>query len=145
LRAERHDVPLSVVVADLALDPSASHPTSKGLASMDVESALRTWTAQRILHSKRRSDVVGQYGIQGFMMLLPHTPEQGAREVTRRLRHDLAQGPWRIHSSFGVAGFGTACRSPKAMLRIAEERLDEDRLSSATEGGCPSGHAARTF
>lgn len=126
-RAERHGTPFSVLLAELALDLTASHPSAKGLASGDVESALRSWMADRVLRLKRRSDVVGQYGTQGFMLLLPHTGEQGAEEVCRRLRHDFARSPWKVHSSFGVAGYGAAGRTPKGLLRKAEERLDQEK------------------
>jgi diguanylate cyclase (GGDEF)-like protein len=131
VRAERHQTPFSLVLAELALDPTASHPSAKGLASVDVESALRSWTAERVLKGKRRSDVVGQYGPQGFMLLLPHTAEQGAKEVCRRLRHDFARGPWRVHTSFGVAGYAQPSTTPKGLLRLAEERLDGEREQHA--------------
>ena len=39
---------------------------------------LATWTAARVTQAKRRSDVAGQYGPHGFMLLLP-----GATAVAR--------------------------------------------------------------
>jgi hypothetical protein len=65
------------------------------------------------------------------MLLLPHTPEQGAKVVCRRLRHDLGQGPWGVHSTFGIASYTSSCHTPKGLLRLAEERLDEEREQPA--------------
>jgi GGDEF domain-containing protein len=71
--------------------------------------------------------VAGQYGERGFLLLLPHTSSEGASEVCRRLRRDLQQGPWRLHVSFGVASYSSEHRTPKSLLRLAEEGLDTAR------------------
>ena len=43
--------------------------------------------------SKRRCDVAGQYGPQGFMLLLPQTPPEGAVHFCRRLQGLLDDVP----------------------------------------------------
>jgi GGDEF domain-containing protein len=63
------------------------------------------------------------------MLLLPHTSSEGAQEYCRRLRAELEQLPpglpatWRLHTSFGIAGYSSAYRTPKSLLRLAEEQL----------------------
>jgi hypothetical protein len=94
---------------------------------------LAAWTARQVGAAKRRCDVAGQYGLQGFLMLLPHTPEAGAAACCRRLR-TLLQPPGGgagprppLHAAFGVAGFTPAASTVQGLLRRAEESLDEAR------------------
>src|SRR5581483_7835642 len=112
-------------------------PLARPDPGREAEQRVRDWTVQRVLESKRRSDVAGQYGLRGFMLLLPHTPDRGAEEFCRRLRGDLAQAPpelpefWRLHTSLGLAGYSGEYRTPKSLLRLAEERLQDDHQGDA--------------
>jgi diguanylate cyclase (GGDEF)-like protein len=127
VRSDRHHTPLTVVLGELALDAGEQLP------QCGLEQAIRDWIVERVLRGKRRSDVVGQYGEHGFLLLLPHTSADGAGEVCRRLRRDLEQAPWRLHASFGVASFSSEHRTPKSLLRLAEEELDTSRLTGTTD------------
>ena len=49
--------------------------------------------AERIGQEKRRCDVAGQYGLHGFMMLLPQSSELEARGACNRLRALLDHPP----------------------------------------------------
>ncbi len=118
VRSDRHGTPLTLVLAELALE-SDEKPQPGGM-----EQAVRAWTAERILRGKRRSDVAGQYGDRCFLLLLPHTSTDGAGEVCRRLRRDIGQAPWRLHASFGVASYSSSHRTPTSLLRLAEEGLE---------------------
>ncbi len=136
LRSNRHNTPLTLVLGEWRVDPAhgIDEPEEKPAPGLEAERSIREWTIRRVLENKRRSDVAGQYGCHGFMLLLPHTPDEGAKEFCRRLRHDLEGTPpglpsfWRLHSALGTAGYSSEYRTPKSLLRLAEERLESDCL-----------------
>ena len=93
---------------------------------------LATWTAARVTQAKRRSDVAGQYGPHGFMLLLPGATATGAVGACRRLQSVLEEPPALevtplppLRACFGLAPFSPAASSVKTLLRQAEERLDQ--------------------
>lgn len=92
---------------------------------------LATWTASRVTSAKRRSDVAGQYGPHGFMLLLPGATAVGAVGACRRLQTVLEEPPALeetplppVHACFGLAPYAPSESSVKMLLRQAEERLD---------------------
>jgi GGDEF domain-containing protein len=124
VRSQRHGTPFTIVLAELKVESITS--------GAELEGALRDWVVERVLRGKRRSDVVGHYGLRGFLLLLPHTPSEGGEEVSRRLRRDLEQAPWRVRASLAVAGYSGTCRTASGLLRLAEERLDAARIAPAS-------------
>jgi diguanylate cyclase (GGDEF)-like protein len=120
-RVGRHGGPLTVVLGELLT------PDGGGAAVADE---LAVWAAEHLSRCKRRSDVAGQYGPNGFMMVLPRTPEPAALGCCERLRTLLEQpasslrGPLR--ACFGVAAVDAAeGASVTKLLSRAEERLEE--------------------
>jgi GGDEF domain-containing protein len=81
--------------------------------------------------------VAGQYGLNGFLMLLPQTTETGAAGCCRRLEALLqsasgGNGPRPpLHACFGIAGFSPDTSTPQSLLRRAEESLAQARGGSA--------------
>ncbi len=134
-RAQRYGGPLAVVLGEI------EGPSSDRAAEEDAATEA-AWTAEQVSRVKRRSDVAGQYGLQGFMMLLPQTNEAGAVGCCRRLRPllerpDQAAGPFgRRHVSFGIACFGPDTASVQSLLRRAEERLERIKLGTADAVDC---------
>jgi len=124
-RTQRHGVPLAVAIGEV------HHAPVRGEAAPE-EPVMGDWTSQRILRSKRRCDVAGQYGLQGFMLLLVHTPAPGAVTCCRRLQNLLeavpaiaGQGPHGpVRAYFGVASFSADASSAKSLLSSAEQRLE---------------------
>jgi diguanylate cyclase (GGDEF)-like protein len=130
IRAQRYGGPFAVILGEVEGLPGPRPAGDAGPAAM--------WTVEQISQVKRRSDVAGQYGLQGFMMLLPQTDERGAAGCCRRLRDLLEQpqtpgpfGPLRVH--FGVACFCPEAHTVKGMLSRAEERLERDKLGVVEE------------
>jgi hypothetical protein len=130
IRAQRYGGPFAVILGEVEGLPGRRPAGDPGPAA--------TWTVEQISQVKRRSDVAGQYGLQGFMMLLPQTDERGAAGCCRRLRDLLERpqtpgpfGPLRVH--FGIACFCAEAQSVKGMLSRAEERLERDKLGAAEE------------
>lgn len=129
-RSRRHQSPLSVILGEM--QPTEGEP-------LDPEQIrqLGDWVARKISESKRRCDVAGQYGLGGFMLLLPHSTAEQAAGACRRLRHLLEHQPHEIvaplHVRFGTASVPSDEASVQTLLRRAEERLE-----SASETETPS-------
>jgi diguanylate cyclase (GGDEF)-like protein len=129
VRAARHGGPLTVALGQIHTAASA------GKTAPDP--VLPEWTTERITQAKRRCDVAGQYGLQGFMLLLTHTPKEGAVTCCRRLQQLLEQpdpaqntgprGPIRAY--FGVASFATGVSTSKGLLRCAEQHVEAARAA----------------
>jgi hypothetical protein len=120
-RCRRHDVPLSVAVGELT-------------STDDQSLSLPDWAAEAIVRGKRRSDVVGQYGPNGFLMLMMHTPKPGGVTCCRRLQDVLEHpaenqaGPHApMRSYFGIATATDERSVPQSLLHVAEMNLEEAR------------------
>lgn len=87
-RAERHDRPVSVAVLDL--DEFKAVNDGDGHAAGDdvLRSLVAQWTSL-----SREHDVVGRFGGDEFVMIMPETRLEEAAGLLRRLR-DLAIHPW---------------------------------------------------
>jgi diguanylate cyclase (GGDEF)-like protein len=126
-RADRYGGPLSVALGEIHTAPLGDEPAP--------EPVLADWMTARITRAKRRCDVAGQYGLQGFLLLLVHTPERGAITCCRRLQEVLENpgpappggphGPVRAY--FGVASYSPEASTPRGLLRCAEQRLEAAR------------------
>ena len=128
VRSRRHGHPLSVAVGEV-----------HNAAAEDQAAEAGQWVAQRLNRVKRRCDVAGQYGLQGFLLLMVHTPGSGAITCCRRLQRVLeepspapAAGPnGPVRACFGLATQTEQIATPQALLRTAEERLE-----AAKAGAC---------
>jgi diguanylate cyclase (GGDEF)-like protein len=134
-RARRHGGALSVVLGEV-------RPAGGELPRAQAD-LLAGWTAGRVSQGKRRTDVAGQYGLQGFMLLLPGTPAGGAVHLCRRLRTVLEPPPPGAVSlppldpCFGVVSLSRDASTVKGLLSRAEDRLDQAK--SSPSGGVASG------
>jgi diguanylate cyclase (GGDEF)-like protein len=125
-RTQRHGTPLSVVLGEVRAGGDARSPADAP--------QVAAWTAERIAHCKRRTDVAGQYGPNGFILLLAHTPAAGAAVCCRRLRGVLEEGsvpsavpPGPVTAFFGISSYDAAHANAKSLLGRAEERLERAR------------------
>jgi len=125
-RTLRHGTPLSVVLGEVRAGDDTRFPTEAP--------QVMTWTVERITRCKRRTDVAGQYGPHGFILLLSHTPRTGAAVCCRRLRVVLEQGadlsaspPAPVESYFGISTYDTDSTNAKGLLGRAEECLERAR------------------
>jgi diguanylate cyclase (GGDEF)-like protein len=123
-RCRRHGTPLSVAVSEVQAAGADSAAPETG-----------HWVAQRLNRAKRRCDVAGQYGPQGFLLLMVHTSGSGAVVCCRRLQRALeepsAAGPGgAVRACFGLATQTEQLATPQALLRAAEERLDAARAGA---------------
>jgi len=124
LLSERHGEPYSLVLCDLdhfkAVNDTHGHVVGDHLlqiAAAELEKSVRT------------SDTVYRFGGEEFAILLPHTPEQDAKDVADRVREAIAairvdggEKELRITTSCGVATY-LPKESPQAWLARADEAL----------------------
>ncbi len=138
-RSRRHGNPLAVVLGEVRHGGRAGSAGDRG-PHQEVR-AVASWTARRVSEIKRRSDVVGQYGLHGFLLLLPQTTEAGAAGCCRRLAAHLrppadGTGPSPpLHACFGVAAFAPDASTTQGLLRRAEESLEEARTAAPGTSG----------
>ncbi len=66
---------------------------------------------RRLHQALRETDIVGRYGGDEFLVVLPNTPVEGGAEVARRIRHAIVSSPMQLDShaltldvSIGIAG-----------------------------------------
>lgn len=122
-QASRSQLPLTVVLCDLdnfkQINDVYGH--DKGDQALAAAStALRG--------SLRESDLVGRYGGEEFLILLPATPLDGALTLAEKLRSELAlvnvPGVDRaITGSFGVASFPEDAPDGEMLVRMADRAL----------------------
>ena len=87
-RAERHQVPLSVLMFDIDFFKKVND-TYGHQAGDEVLKAV----AERTQSILRSSDVCGRYGGEEFTVLLPNTDLQGAGQMGERLRRIISDKP----------------------------------------------------
>jgi len=132
-RARRYHVPVSVAVGVMPL-PDTAADSAAGLPGG------RTWIVDRIVCGKRRSDIAGQYGPHGILLIMPNTPPDAAGVCCRRLQ-DLMEHPptttperppgFLARTCFGVAGLPGETSSAAAVLARAEECLEKAESEGA--------------
>lgn len=131
-RTERHGLPLTIAIGQLgkAADEESAERSD---SAMD----LPDWAAETIVRVKRRCDLAGQYGVQSFLLLLVQTKQEGGMTCCRRMQKMLEQtshalqGPHRpLETFFGLATVSQHRKTPQALLRCAEERLQVARASA---------------
>jgi diguanylate cyclase (GGDEF)-like protein len=122
-QSSRSQLPLAAVLCDLdnfkQINDVYGH--DKGDQALAAASAA-------LRSSLRESDLVGRYGGEEFLILLPDTPLDGALVLAEKLRSELAlvnvPGVDRaITASFGVACFPDDAPDGEMLVRMADRAL----------------------
>jgi diguanylate cyclase (GGDEF)-like protein len=93
--------------------------------------------ASQFLRDLRQIDLIGRYGGDEFIILLPETDLENATQVGERLRNNIIGSPYfkdskPVHITISV---GAASRKPQdESLEVIIERADQ-ALYQAKEGG----------
>jgi diguanylate cyclase (GGDEF)-like protein len=136
--AEREGRPLSVIVADLdrfkQVNDSYGHPVG--------DTVLKS-ASQRFALAVRAYDVVGRYGGEEFLILLPGCPLDKGLEVAERVRSAIADQPMttaagalQVTLSLGVAEAGAEEFKTDAVIEAADKAL---YLAKRRGGNCVEG------
>jgi GGDEF domain-containing protein len=129
-RARRHGGPLTVVLGEIL-------PSGLAIPTPEQAQELARQAARFIGQNKRRSDVAGQYGLNGFMMVLPRVDETEAVSCCRRLKALLAHPGQAavppMHTHFGLASFSADVSTVQGLLRRAEDALEQDKTLRTDE------------
>jgi two-component system, cell cycle response regulator len=89
--ARRNVEPIAVLIIDI--DHFKSVNDGHG---HDAGDAVLRQVAGRMVDSVRLEDMVGRWGGEEFLVVLPNTPAQGAAELAERLRQVVAGEPCRL-------------------------------------------------
>ncbi len=97
-----------------------------------VGDATLSWIAATCRTKVRESDVVGRFGGEEFIILLPHTTATEAQAVAERIRHAMHEpigaaheAAVRVTLSLGVAEIGPQSATFDDLLKSADEALYE--------------------
>jgi diguanylate cyclase (GGDEF)-like protein len=124
-RARRYAHPLSLIMLDL----DNLKPTNDTEGHMAGDCLIQG-VARECLNWLRRTDLLGRYGGDEFVALLPETELWAAQQVVERLREVVAQKPYayegrelRTSISAGVAALDVECATMEALLSRADKAL----------------------
>ena len=122
--AARHQRPLAVIVLDIDHFKAINDQYGHALG----DAVLRD-LGQTLLATSRRSDVLGRWGGEEFVLLLPETSLDEAEELAERLRQRVRERVIvhehtrvQVTASFGVAGLG-ADQKLEALLEAADRAM----------------------
>ena len=125
VRSTRYNRPLSLLMADIDLFKHINDT----YGHLNGDKVLRA-VAQHCSSKVRRGDVVGRYGGEELVLLLPETPSANAHILAERLREAVAvmpteteQGSIRVTISIGVASLEPGCHNLEELLRRSDEAL----------------------
>ncbi|MGH7724804.1 MAG: diguanylate cyclase [Candidatus Eiseniibacteriota bacterium] len=127
-RANRFSQELSLVVIDVD-QIDTFRETNGDLRTHVMLKELATLLAQQV----RSFDVLGRYGDDGFMVVLPQTPREGAAEVAERMRAAVearAFTPAEAGATtvtLGIASFPADGLDLDALLAVADRALEQGR------------------
>jgi diguanylate cyclase (GGDEF)-like protein len=125
-RSKRLKRAFSVVICDID-DFKDINDTHGHLPGDDVIKLFAGTIADKL----RKVDVIGRYGGDEFIIIMPETPNKIATHVINRLRQHIADmevevpGQTFIHitASFGIASFPRDGTSSEGLLVTADERM----------------------
>ncbi len=128
-RARRGGHQLSIVMMDLddfkLFNDTYGHPIGDKILK-DV--------ARFLVENGRETDIVGRYGGDEFVAVLPETGTEGAVEFAERLRSTLLEHPYvadgsfvPIRSSFGIATYPENGRQIQELVDFADANLYESK------------------
>ncbi|MDP2783804.1 MAG: diguanylate cyclase [Sulfurimicrobium sp.] len=131
-KAERYETPLSILIMDVDFFKRVNDTFGHQVGDNALIAVARV-----LQQSVRESDLVGRYGGEEFVVLLPHTDLDKALTVAEKIRLAVSETPIegmgerRLTISIGVAGFpDTKVADMNELVRKADEALYR-----AKEGG----------
>ena len=130
-RARRYGFPLSIAL--IAFDPVDAPMTP------DLKTQLMGGLALAIRRSLRDTDFPVQYGKERVLLLMPHTPLQGAVVVSRRIcervsRASLTHGSVTLHPTISI-GVASSSQGGSELQFADLARMAQQSLEAAMRSG----------
>lgn len=125
-RAERYAGSFTLVMLDLddfkLLNDTHGHPAGD---------AILRQVAELLTDRTRDSDMVGRYGGDEFLLVMPETNPSEAMALAENLREVLASSGYEtpegdripLHASFGIAGYPEDARDANELIVVADANL----------------------
>jgi diguanylate cyclase (GGDEF)-like protein len=124
-RARRYGASLSLIMIDIDHFKRVNDTHGHAVGDIAISHVARLLTKGR-----RASDIAARYGGEELVLLLPHTPLEGAMSLAERLRYQIEQTPYRagqandhLTASLGVALYDRSMREPNELLTAADRAL----------------------
>lgn len=124
-RARRYRRPLAIIMLDI----DHFKDVNDRLGHLVGDQVLRV-VAQRCRENLRDTDVIGRYGGEEFILLLPETTIDGAQQMAERLRVAIGDIPIYARSetvlvtiSIGLASIGPDCTDLDQLISMADNAL----------------------
>jgi diguanylate cyclase (GGDEF)-like protein len=131
-RSGRHGTVFTVALAEVQIPP--------GETTEEQADTWHEWITETIALAKRRCDVAGHYGANGFMLLMVNTAKPGGVAGCKRLQQYLRDVPQPmagphgpIRTCFGLATFAEETATSQSLLSSAEKHLEAAK-AGAGEG-----------
>jgi DNA-binding response OmpR family regulator len=131
-RSGRHGTVFTVALAEVQM-PAGEAPEEQA----DI---WHEWMTETLALAKRRCDVAGHYGANGFMLLMVNTPKPGGVAGCKRLQQYLRDVPQPtpgphgpIRTCFGLSTFAEDMATSQSLLSRAEKHLEAAK-AGAGEG-----------
>ncbi len=127
---ERSGQPYSIAMVDIddlrQMNESLGH---------EAGSQMIATVAKAITRSIRASDHAARMGGDVFVVLLPEADQATANAVVQRIRNNVYSGTLLVESrmvratvSIGLVSYPRDAQTPKALLILADQRLEQDKL-----------------
>ena len=122
-RARRYNIPLSLIILDIDNFKQVNDTFGHAMGDQVLQTV-----AQRCRSHLRDADLMGRYGGEEFVILLPLTDIDDSQGVAERLRQDietanLETGRGTLTISLGVAVWDETCKNAEALLERADQAL----------------------
>lgn len=134
-RSRRYQRPIAVIL----LDVDNLKPINDTHGHVVGDLALQR-VAQTCLQVLRKIDLVGRYGEDEFIILLPEANLAQAVQVAERLRQAIQQAPLLVKGakielsvSQGVAALGSKCPSLERLVECADQALNKAKQSGKNQ------------
>ncbi len=128
-QARRYGQPLSVVLLDLDhfkdINDALGH---------EVGDRVLVETVDRVQATIRDADLLGRWGGEEFLLLVPNTGHQAACSLAERCRHAIAIAPMHQAGVAVTASFGVVSLRPDDDVRALLRRADLAMYTAKSDG-----------
>ena len=121
--AKRHGYPVAVLIVDVdhfkRVNDTLGHPAGD---------AVLQQVANRLRAALRIEDILGRWGGEEFLVLLPHTGTEAARVLAERLRSGMSAAPiaterGAVNVTISIGGAAAETEGTHDLLQLADQEL----------------------